>query len=194
VAPGSSPAVADGPKTAEPSPTPPAADDVPMAQQAAKVWFVRPHLDGVPRILSFIRTDSDPAKPQFDTLGGKMDPGDNGQYHHCARREVREEAIIPESWTAQLNSELDENPRGQDLVSLRRPSNGKTYQVAMWAVRLPPAIAYALAYPTLLGLMEMVPGSLSWRPAPEVVQNLMQFRTFVPYGQTLDQLVAARVR
>ena len=62
-------------------------------RRASKVWFYR----GTD-LWCHHRADSAPNRRQYDTLGGRMDPSDNGSYAVCARRELAEEAELHPSW------------------------------------------------------------------------------------------------
>ena len=158
---------------------------------AAKVWFARAHRSDSSQfeILSFVRSDSDPDKPQYDTFGGKVDPRDDCQYHRCALRELREEFNVPRKWKETIGLELASFPRGRRLVQLTSPSSGQRHAVATWIVLIPNDLRYQPTSATHDGLREMVPGTLKWRPYSDVSANLLTFRTFEPTAAALGEIL-----
>ena len=169
----------------EPELTP---DELPLTRHAAKVWFVRHHAAG-PQVLSFERADSDIARPQYDTFGGKMDHRDDQQYNRCALRELREEAVIPKPWMEDLGDALVADPDGQTLVNITRRFDGSQHRVAFWVVHVPTDVATRSVRPTKAGAREMRQDTLAWRPVSEVVSNLEGFHSFNAYGGALRRLV-----
>ena len=118
-----------------------------------------------------------------------MEPHDDCQYHRCALRELREEAVLPSVWMDPLSLELASFPTGQSLVELSR-SDGTQHRLAIWVVRLPDDVAYRSVRPTKQGATEMVTDSLKWRPVHEVMINLEQFPSIAPFGAATRCLVA----
>ena len=147
--------------------TPPVAGRARLLEHAAKVWFLRGD-----QVLSFVRADSHPDRPNLDTFGGKVDPKDvaatqgmraPSAFVAAARRELGEEVELPGSWLAAAEQEYLAHPRGHHLLELQHPHGGKTAVVAHWFVNLPPQ--GALWTPPLLadGLLEVMTSTLAWR-------------------------------
>jgi hypothetical protein len=165
-------------------------DDLPHCRHAAKVWFTRT-FRGAPQLLSFVRADSDDARPQYDTFGGKMDPVDRSEYHRCALRELREEVALPKPWNDPLGLELASFSRGHRLVNLTGPAPDRhPHRQALWLIHLEPDLYYRTARPTANGEREMKPGTLQWRPATDVIENLNSFSNVGrPVARALDELL-----
>eukprot|EP00966_Prymnesium_polylepis_P201444 4667587-Prymnesium_polylepis.1 len=125
-------------------------------------------------VLSVILSDSDPAKPQYDTFGGKLDPRDDAPYHRCAHRELREEFNTPRKWKGLIGLELASFIRGHRTVHLQHPRTGAQHSVATWLIPVPADLLlhYQPVAATTGGLREMVEGSLKWRPFDHVTANL----------------------
>ena len=94
------------------------------------MWLVRRRRSGQLELLSFVRSDSDPAKPQYDTFGGTLDARDDDQYNRCALRELREEFVIPRKWIDFLGLELASFTRGHRLAHLRSTRTDARHVVA----------------------------------------------------------------
>ena len=185
-------------------------DGAPLRHHAAKIWFTRT-VDGILQLLSFVRSDSDPAYPQFDTFGGQMEFADRCQYHVCGLRELREEAVIPKPWYEPLGLELASYPAGHRMVTLlcrRRqwpldPAVSEDtagplthaariqHRQALWLVRLPPDVHFRSVRATAAGATEMRPDTLLWRPASVVYDNLYKFHNMDhPIARALGELLA----
>ena len=156
---------------------------------ASKIWFARTSNAGCLELLSFIRSDSSPEFPQFDTFGGGMDPVDRGQFHLCALRELREEAVIPKPWHDEYAMALASFPEGhrQACLTLRRDNSSHTQ--AMWLVPIPHDLHYLSVRLTKSGTHEVKPDSLRWRPADSVTANLFAFPSFAPLAAALSELL-----
>eukprot|EP00966_Prymnesium_polylepis_P126709 2930301-Prymnesium_polylepis.1 len=174
--------------------------DLPCSSHAAKVLFLRRSKDAPEypsedepaslvvqnyELLSYVRADSDPAKPQYDSFGGTMDLRDDRQYHRCALRELREEAKVHRLWSDPIGLELASFPEGHKLVDLFRRANNRSYRQALWVVLLPRDVSHLPVRPTDEGLREMKPDSLRWRSAADVIDNISTFRTFHPIATAL---------
>ena len=161
---------------------------------AAKVWFIK-DVDGTPQVLSFVRKDSRPDQPSFDTFGGTMDPEDDGQYHRCALRELREEVKLNKLWMEPMSLELASFPQGRALLTTR-PSRrhrdnctGPLHRVALWVVHLPPDLGNLYAKVTKRGEHEVAPKTLKWRSATDVLQNFRE-RHWPEYANALEILLS----
>ena len=168
----------------------PASSSAPSICKAAKVWFARVGSDGLPELLSFVRWDSREDKPQFDTFGGGMEAKDDGQYHRCALRELREEMNVPRHWKEDVGVELASSPDGRLLLHLNQPHRNRIHHLAMWVVRVPEDHATAVVRVTTSGATEVKPNTLKWRPVDIVTANLESFRTFAPIATALRQLLS----
>eukprot|EP00966_Prymnesium_polylepis_P017467 402929-Prymnesium_polylepis.1 len=71
-----------------------------------------PQRCGLSAAAALVSSNSDPAKPQYDTFGGTLDAFDDDQYHRCALRELHEEFVIPRKWIDFLGLELASFSRG----------------------------------------------------------------------------------
>lgn len=163
----------------------------PDAHHAAKVWFARQHRSQ-PQLLTFVRADARPERPQLDTFGGKLEPHDDTQYHRCALREVREEFTLPTVWKEPLGLQLAAYPTGQRLVRLRRASDDTTHHVAVWLISLPSDVSQHATRLTANGALEAAPHTLRWRPADDVLANLSEFAFLAPLREALIDLIADR--
>ena len=155
---------------------------------ASKVWFARV-ANGAAQLLSYVRRDSGATKPQFDTFGGKMEPCDRSEFHRCALRELKEEAVLPKQWHEAYTLELASFPEGHRLLSIIHSLTGYRHQVALWLVFVPDEYQYLSVRPTAVGLREILPDSLRWRSASEVVSNLATFHSFAPTAAALAALL-----
>ena len=168
-----------------PSATPPLDPDL---HHASKVWFARQHHSSL-QLLTFVRTDSRPERPQLDTFGGMVDPRDDAQYHRCALREIREEFALPTLWKEPLSLPLSAYPTGQRLVRIQRSRDDTAHRVAVWLVLLPHDVSHLFTRLTADGAREAAPHSLRWRPAADVLANLSEFAFLAPMREALSDLV-----
>ena len=158
------------------------------------MWFVKDG-DSTPQVLSFVRKDSLPDQQSFDTFGGIMDPKDDGQYHRCALRELREEVTLNKLWMEPMSLELASFPQGRTLLTTR-PSRrhrdnctGPLHRVALWVVHLPPDLGNLYTKVTKQGDYEIAPKTLKWRSATDVLQNF-RVRHWPDYANALEMLLS----
>ena len=157
--------------------------------RASKVWFVKGQ-----EILCFVRSDSRPGKPQLDTFGGNMEEADQMSFVNCARRELSEEVRLERSWLNAAEHAYEMNPNGHAHYTLKCTLKqgryqGKTVLVTHWFVSIPPP-----SKPVELteeGRRESMVGTLQWRTAKSVFENLNQFEFLKPVAQDFLGLVLA---
>ena len=118
-----------------------------------------------------------------------MDPADRGQFHLCALREIREEAVTPKLWNEEYAMALASFPEGHRQVhfTLRRDLSHHTQ--ALWLVPIPDDLRSLSVRLTAAGSREAKHGSLKWRPADDVVANLFAFPSFAPLAAALSKLL-----
>ena len=154
--------------------------------RASKVWFVKGR-----EVLCFERSDSDPAKPQLDTFGGHMEESDKLSFVACARRELGEEVQLDQSWLDAAEHAYATSPMGHVYHTLRP---GKYYHrakrvlVTYWFV--PVQSPSKPAELTEDGQSESREGTLAWRPAKVVFENLSQFEFLKPLAGDFVRLVS----
>ena len=166
---------------------------------AAKVWFATNDDRGQTLLLSHFRRDSREGHLQPDTLGGKMDPIDDGSFWRCAVRELGEEADIPGTWQILIDSVLADAPSGQAFVELRKPSDGSVHLLAIWLVWIPADDAFAgtrsvlpRATLTPAGEAEAIEGSFQWRPVQHTMDILAGFAFIKKLHEALSALLETR--
>ena len=118
-----------------------------------------------------------------------MEPCDRSEFHRCALRELKEEAVLPKQWHEAYTLELASFPEGHRLLSIIHSLTGYRHQVALWLVFVPDEYQYLSVRPTAVGLREILPDSLRWRSASEVVSNLATFHSFAPTAAALAALL-----
>ena len=156
---------------------------------AAKVWFL---CDGY--VCCHARADSDPARPQYDTVGGRVEP--NETYAEAAHREVLEEALIPPDWETALASELASYPQGHQQTQHLHPRRMVIHQIATWFIDLPTtAFVTPMKYTQdgpHCGLRESLDRRHpTWRSIRDVLANLRQFSVSVPYVTAFENHLSA---
>ena len=160
----------------------------PWSDRASKVWFVRGQ-----EVLCFVRGDSRTEKPQLDTFGGNMEEADKMSFAACARRELREEVRLERSWLDAAEHAYETSPNGHARYTLHCTLKQGRYQdktvlVTHWFVSVPPS-----SKPVELteeGERESIVGTLSWRTAKAVFENLNQFNFLKPLTQDFLGLVS----
>ena len=121
------------------------------------------------------------APPDGVDFGGKMDAADDNSYRTCALREISEEVTLPPSWSLAVQRAVLNNPLRLRLV---QPSRSAVHELAVWLVDVDPLDPVR---PQLnpSGLAEVRTGSLRWRDASDVIENLMDFRFARPHADLL---------
>ena len=158
------------------------------ATHASKIWYASVDPTGRPHLFSFERDDSDPRRPQLDTVGGTRDATD-ATAASCARREVHEEIFLPALWEGPTNATLEADPGGQRVVELFQPSRFAVHHVSVWVVWLPwESVDVPSFKPD--GQREARPDTASWRSADATWHNLAQFTFLMPLLLTLQQAIA----
>jgi len=160
----------------------------PWSGRASKVWFVKGQ-----EVLCFVRSDSRPGKPQLDTFGGNMEEADEMSFAACARRELNEEVRLERSWLNAAEHAYETSPNGHAHYTLHCTLQlgryqGKTVLVTHWFVSIPSS-----SKPVELteeGRRESTVGTLSWRTAKVVFENLRQFDFLKPFAQDFLGLVS----
>ena len=160
----------------------------PWSGRASKVWFVKGQ-----EVLCFVRSDSQPGKPQLDTFGGNMEEADEMSFAACARRELNEEVRLERSWLNAAEHAYETSPNGHAHYTLHCTLQlgryqGKTVLVTHWFVSIPSS-----SKPVELteeGRRESTVGTLSWRTAKVVFENLRQFDFLKPFAQDFLGLVS----
>ena len=161
---------------------------LPWSNRASKVWFVKGQ-----EVLCFVRSDSRPSKPQLDTFGGNMEEADQMSFVNCARRELSEEVRLERSWLNAAEQAYETNPNGHAHYTIKCTLKQGRYQrktvlVTHWFVSVPSS-----SKPVELteeGKRESTVGTLQWRTAKSVFENLSQFEFLKPVAQDFLGLVS----
>ena len=152
--------------------------------RSAKVWFVCGY-----DVLCYVRSDSKPSYPQYDTFGGEMDRGDANSYILCARRELGEEAVIHPAWLKAVEVAYASHSKGHYNMDIHpRKLN---HAAAHWFVAVPSI----LPLPTLTGqgAREARSGTLAWRRMIDVLLNFHSFGFLQPLARVFIDAVSMAV-
>ena len=152
--------------------------------RSAKVWFVCGY-----DVLCYVRSDSKPSFPQYDTFGGEMDRGDANSYSLCARRELREEAVIHPSWLNAAEVAYASHSKGHYNMDIH--PRRLNHAAAHWFVAVPSI----LPLPTLTGqgAREARSGTLAWRRMIDVRLNFHSFGFLQPLARVFIDAVSMAV-
>ena len=147
---------------------------------ASKVWFTRQRKTAegdVTQLLTYVRRDSHKDKRQYDVFGGQVDPADHGPhtYATCARREISEELVLSPAMEEALECSLAQAPDGHETVHLLH--HHRRHHVVYWFVPTGDDCRCCL---TPAGGWEACNGSVRWRNASKVIDNLAKFRFAQP--------------
>ena len=140
--------------------------------KSAKVWFVHTNIghDDL-QILSYLRKGK---RASYDTFGGTRDI-DDPTVTGCLLRELQEEvAEMPDGWWAHVTAAVDQYPKGHNAYESVKWKDRESHHTTVWFVCVPsgrdlPTMSLQFAKE------EGDPGSLKWRSARDIIENLNQF-------------------
>lgn len=154
--------------------------------EAAKVWFVSER-HGQLELLTYVRADSKPDMPQFDTFGGMAEPEDKKLPAQTAAREVGEEARVPSQWHQAMAKALVDFPLGHLEARVTMHGRKETHHVYLWRVDGCQDLGGKTRL-TAQGQKEAKANSLAFRPAATVIDNITS--RLPAYGKALQALLA----
>jgi hypothetical protein len=67
-------------------------------EYASMVWFITNE-----NIMCFESTNDSREQPRLETYGGQLEPSDEGSFSACALRRLREQILLPTTWSESLN-------------------------------------------------------------------------------------------
>ena len=161
---------------------------------AAKALFV--HHDGTGKawVYAWRRRHEQPERGSLDLPGGRADPED-GSGEATLRRELSEEVELPPSWRDALDERLESREASDERAVAYNERKEEMHYVSIWAVPL--SAKAAGSQPTLKedGMKEAQPFTAGWKPAEELVSDLVRFDALKPYAYAiLDAVSGVKAR